>query len=78
MIWQVKHLKDTLLILMGNDLAGLIEWARSSMLGVDPIVGDRREDDDSALSGECRRSNRTRVRVSCDLARGEGPGAKLI
>ena len=39
MIWQllqVKHLQDTPLILVGRMWPGLIEWARSSMLAVDP------------------------------------------
>jgi uncharacterized protein (TIGR00730 family) len=39
MIWQllqVKHLDDTPLILVGKMWPGLIDWARSSMLSVDP------------------------------------------
>ncbi len=39
MIWQllqVRHLHDTPLILVGSMWPGLIEWARSSMLGFDP------------------------------------------
>lgn len=39
MIWQllqVKHLRDTPLILVGKHWPGLVAWARESMLGVDP------------------------------------------
>ena len=39
MIWQllqVRHLEHTPLILVGKIWPGLIEWARSSMLGFDP------------------------------------------
>jgi uncharacterized protein (TIGR00730 family) len=39
MIWQllqVRHLQDTPLILVGKMWAGLLEWARTSMLGFDP------------------------------------------
>ena len=39
MIWQllqVRHLQDTPLILVGTMWPGLIEWARSPMLAVDP------------------------------------------
>jgi uncharacterized protein (TIGR00730 family) len=39
MIWQllqVRHLQDTPLILVGKMWPGLLEWARSSMLGSDP------------------------------------------
>jgi hypothetical protein len=39
MIWQllqVKHLQDTPLILVGRMWPGLIEWARHSMLSVEP------------------------------------------
>jgi uncharacterized protein (TIGR00730 family) len=39
MIWQllqVRHLEDTPLILVGKMWPGLLEWARSSMLGSDP------------------------------------------
>jgi len=39
MIWQllqVRHLKDTPLVLVGKMWPGLIEWARSSMLSFDP------------------------------------------
>jgi hypothetical protein len=39
MIWQllqVRHLQDTPLILVGNMWPGLIEWARSAMLSIDP------------------------------------------
>lgn len=38
MIWQllqVRHLQDTPLILVGKMWPGLVEWARSSMLGFD-------------------------------------------
>src|SRR5215510_7905098 len=39
MIWQllqVRHLQDAPLILVGNMWPGLLEWARSTMLTVDP------------------------------------------
>ncbi|HEU5180321.1 MAG TPA: LOG family protein [Candidatus Polarisedimenticolia bacterium] len=39
MIWQllqVKHLKDTPLILVGSMWPGLVQWARASMLSTDP------------------------------------------
>jgi uncharacterized protein (TIGR00730 family) len=39
LVWQllqVRHLKDTPLILVGTMWPGLIEWARGSMLSVDP------------------------------------------
>jgi uncharacterized protein (TIGR00730 family) len=39
LVWQllqVRHLKETPLILVGNMWPGLIEWARGSMLSVDP------------------------------------------
>jgi uncharacterized protein (TIGR00730 family) len=39
MIWQllqVRHLQDTPLILVGKMWPGLVEWARGSMLSVDP------------------------------------------
>ena len=39
MIWQllqVRHLQDTPLILVGRMWPGLVEWARSTMLSVDP------------------------------------------
>src|SRR5215470_10523450 len=39
MIWQllqVRHLQDAPLILVGNMWPGLLEWARSTMLAVDP------------------------------------------
>lgn len=43
MIWQllqVRHLKDTPLILVGKMWPGLIEWARNSMLAVDPPLAN--------------------------------------
>jgi len=43
MIWQllqVRHLKDTPLILVGKMWTSLIEWARSSMLAVDPPLAN--------------------------------------
>jgi uncharacterized protein (TIGR00730 family) len=43
MIWQllqVHHLKDTPLILVGKMWPGLIEWARNSMLPVDPPLAN--------------------------------------
>jgi uncharacterized protein (TIGR00730 family) len=43
MIWQllqVRHLKDTPLILVGNMWPGLIEWARSSMLACHPPLAN--------------------------------------
>ena len=43
MIWQllqVRHLQDTPLILVGAMWPGLIEWARSSMLAVDPPLAN--------------------------------------
>jgi uncharacterized protein (TIGR00730 family) len=43
MIWQllqVKHLEDTPLILVGKMWPGLIEWARSSMLSVNPPLAN--------------------------------------
>jgi predicted Rossmann-fold nucleotide-binding protein len=43
MIWQllqVNHLQDTPLILVGKMWPGLIEWARSSMLAVDPPLAN--------------------------------------
>jgi len=43
MIWQllqVRHLRDTPLILVGKMWPGLIEWARSSMLSVDPPLAN--------------------------------------
>lgn len=39
MVWQllqVRHLEDTPLIFVGRMWPGLVEWARSSMLAVDP------------------------------------------
>jgi uncharacterized protein (TIGR00730 family) len=39
MIWQllqVRHLQDTPLVLVGKMWSGLLEWARTSMLGFDP------------------------------------------
>jgi uncharacterized protein (TIGR00730 family) len=39
MIWQllqVRHLRDTPLILVGRMWPGLVEWARASMLSTDP------------------------------------------
>jgi predicted Rossmann-fold nucleotide-binding protein len=39
MIWQllqVRHLKETPLIFVGKMWPGLVEWARNSMLSVDP------------------------------------------
>ena len=43
MIWQllqVRHLEDTPLILVGRMWPGLIEWARSSMLSVNPPLAN--------------------------------------
>jgi uncharacterized protein (TIGR00730 family) len=43
MIWQllqVRHLQDTPLILVGKMWPGLIEWARSSMLAIDPRLAN--------------------------------------
>ncbi len=43
MIWQllqVRHLEKTPLILVGKMWPGLIEWARSSMLSVDPPLAN--------------------------------------
>jgi uncharacterized protein (TIGR00730 family) len=43
MIWQllqVRHLEDTPLILVGNMWPGLIAWARSAMLAVDPPLAN--------------------------------------
>ncbi len=43
MIWQllqVRHLENTPLILVGKMWPGLIEWARSSMLSVDPPLAN--------------------------------------
>ena len=39
MVWQllqVKHLEDTPLVLVGHMWPGLVDWARSAMLGGDP------------------------------------------
>jgi uncharacterized protein (TIGR00730 family) len=43
LIWQllqVRHLEDTPLILVGRMWPGLVEWARSSMLTVDPPLAN--------------------------------------
>jgi uncharacterized protein (TIGR00730 family) len=43
MIWQllqVKHLQETPLILVGRMWPGLVEWARQSMLSVDPPLAN--------------------------------------
>jgi uncharacterized protein (TIGR00730 family) len=43
MIWQlvqVRHLRDTPLILVGKMWPGLIEWARTSMLSFDPPLAN--------------------------------------
>jgi predicted Rossmann-fold nucleotide-binding protein len=43
MIWQllqVRHLQDTPLILVGKMWPGLIEWARDSMLTLDPPLAN--------------------------------------
>ncbi len=43
MIWQllqVRHLQDTPLILVGKMWPGLVEWARNSMLSVDPPLAN--------------------------------------
>jgi len=43
MIWQllqVRHLENTPLILVGKMWPGLIDWARSSMLAVDPPLAN--------------------------------------
>ena len=43
MIWQllqVRHLRDTPLILVGKMWPGLIDWARSSMLSADPPLAN--------------------------------------
>lgn len=41
MVWQllqVRHLQDVPLIFVGKMWPGLIEWARTSMLGLDPML----------------------------------------
>jgi uncharacterized protein (TIGR00730 family) len=46
MIWQllqVRHLQDMPLILVGNMWPGLIEWARHSMLAVDPPLANAQD-----------------------------------
>jgi uncharacterized protein (TIGR00730 family) len=43
MVWQllqVRHLRDTPLILVGNMWPGLIEWARQAMLSFDPPLAN--------------------------------------
>ena len=43
MIWQllqVRHLKDVPLILVGKMWPGLVEWARNSMLSLDPPLAN--------------------------------------
>jgi predicted Rossmann-fold nucleotide-binding protein len=43
MIWQllqVRHLRDTPLILVGRMWPGLIEWARETMLSTDPPLAN--------------------------------------
>jgi hypothetical protein len=43
MIWQllqVRHLKDSPLILVGKMWPGLVEWARNSMLSLDPPLAN--------------------------------------
>jgi uncharacterized protein (TIGR00730 family) len=43
MIWQllqVRHLRDTPLILVGRMWPGLIDWARRSMLAIEPPLAD--------------------------------------
>jgi uncharacterized protein (TIGR00730 family) len=43
MIWQllqVKHLQNTPLILVGRMWSGLVEWARRSMLSIDPPLAN--------------------------------------
>jgi predicted Rossmann-fold nucleotide-binding protein len=43
LIWQllqVRHLQDTPLILVGKMWPGLIEWAHSSMLSLDPPLAN--------------------------------------
>jgi uncharacterized protein (TIGR00730 family) len=43
MVWQllqVRHLQDTPLILVGKMWPGLVEWARSSMLSIDPPLAN--------------------------------------
>jgi uncharacterized protein (TIGR00730 family) len=48
MIWQllqVRHLKHTPLILVGRMWPGLIEWARGSMLSVEPPLANAEDID---------------------------------
>ena len=43
MIWQllqVRHLRDTPLLLVGRMWPGLVEWARTSMLSTDPALAN--------------------------------------
>ncbi len=43
MIWQllqVRHLRDTPLILVGKMWPGLVEWARTSMLSCEPPLAN--------------------------------------
>jgi hypothetical protein len=44
MVWQllqVRHLENTPLIFVGKMWPGLVEWARSAMIGVDPPLASR-------------------------------------
>ncbi len=46
MVWQllqVRHLQDTPLILVGQMWPGLVEWARRSMLSVDPPMANAQD-----------------------------------
>jgi hypothetical protein len=48
MIWQllqVRHLEDTPLIFVGKMWPGLVEWARTSMLAVDPPLASAEDFD---------------------------------
>ena len=73
MIWQllqVKHLRDTPLILVGAMWPGLIEWTRSSMLAADPPLANAEDmkiprcvasaDDAIGLMRECHAAWRER------------------
>ena len=43
MVWQllqVRHLRDTPLLLVGRMWPGLVEWARTSMLSTDPPLAN--------------------------------------
>src|SRR5262249_36485697 len=48
MIWQllqVRHLRDTPLILVGRMWPGLVQWARSTMLSFDPPLANSEDFD---------------------------------